>query len=122
MPQPQNSPRGSFGKKKITIGDSNLQANSTGIYLSAGLALSGKTAMATQNSTGVIFPDQIQINAARYINANSTAFIVTAEATLPTTDNGAAFTIISNSTGVAIAVNSTGTTWKYLNVTSVQPT
>lgn len=41
---------------------------------------------------------------------------------LPTHDGGAAFTVISNSTGVALAVNATGTTWLYLNTTSVQPT
>ena len=59
----------------------------------------------------------------RQLTANSTGFVVgTTESAIPTTDDGAAFTIISNSTGVAMAINSTGTTWKYLNVTSVQPT
>lgn len=41
---------------------------------------------------------------------------------IPSNDAGAALQLISNSTGVALAVNTTGTTWKYLNVTSVQPT
>lgn len=40
----------------------------------------------------------------------------------PTADRGVAFTLISNSTGVAMCVNTTGTTWKYLNVTAIQPT
>lgn len=43
-------------------------------------------------------------------------------ATLPSTDKGISIQFISNSTGVALAVNTTGTTWKYLNVTSIQPT
>lgn len=58
----------------------------------------------------------------RTITANTTGFIMTAESTAPSTDEGAAITLVSNSTGVAVMVNSTGTTWKYLNVTSVQPT
>lgn len=40
----------------------------------------------------------------------------------PSTDQGATFTVGSNSTGVFMALNSTGTTWKYLSLTSVQPT
>jgi len=35
---------------------------------------------------------------------------------------GAALGIVSNSTGVALVVNVTGTTWKYLNTTAIQPT
>jgi len=37
-------------------------------------------------------------------------------------DAGIAFGPVSNSNGVAIAINTTGTTWKYLNVTSAFPT
>lgn len=35
---------------------------------------------------------------------------------------GATIRMLTNSTGHALIVNSTGTTWKYLNVTSKQPT
>ena len=37
-------------------------------------------------------------------------------------DNGKLIGVISNSTGVALFINTTGTTHKYLNVTSAQPT
>jgi len=40
----------------------------------------------------------------------------------PSTDKGIAIQFISNSTGVALAINTTGTTWKYLSATSIQPT
>jgi hypothetical protein len=40
----------------------------------------------------------------------------------PSSARGAAIGIVSNSTGVALAINVTGTTWKYLNVTTLQPT
>ena len=112
MTHPQNSPRGLHSKKKYEVGAEGViftDYHATNALLDA-------------NSTGLLIPAQIRIGGARYINANSTGFVVTAEAAIPTTDEGAAFTIISNSTGVAMAVNSTGTTWKYLNVTSVQPT
>ena len=126
---PQNAPRGLFQKERIDLAgsgstDAQLSADSSGnLKLNVGLMLSGKTSNAiTQNSTGHVFAAQIRVANKRYINANSTGFIVTEEAALPTTDNGVAFTMISNSTGVAMCVNSTGTTWKYLNTTSVQPT
>lgn len=101
MARAQNSPRGLFAKNRIDIGASNLTANSTGVLFSAGVRISG----------------------ARYITADSTGFVVTAESSLPgNVDGGNQFTLISNSTGVALAVNTSGTTWKYLNVTSIQPT
>lgn len=40
----------------------------------------------------------------------------------PSSARGAALGIVSNSTGVALVVNVTGTTWKYLNTTAIQPT
>jgi len=121
MPQPQNSPRGSFGKKKIVIGSQSITYDSTGIVLEAGVKISD-TLYLTSDSTAIVSSGGFKVSDARYLTANSTAFIGTAEAAIPTTDNGAAFTLVSNSTGVALAVNTTGTTWKYLNVTSTQPT
>ena len=41
---------------------------------------------------------------------------------LPTSSTENAFRFIKNSTGVrALAINTTGTTWKYFNLTSVIP-
>lgn len=100
MAHPQSSPRGLFAKQRIDVGSQQITTDSTGLVLNNGIKLSN----------------------ARHLTANSTAYIGTGEAAIPTTDNGIAFTFVSNSTGVAIVVNSTGTTWKFLNVTSVQPT
>jgi hypothetical protein len=101
MAHSQSSPRGLWAKDRIDIGANQLTADSTALLLSAG----------------------IQISGARYITADSTGFVLTSEAALPgDVDGGVQFTMISNSTGVAMAINSTGTTWKYLNVTDAQPT
>lgn len=59
----------------------------------------------------------------RTIQANSTGFIFQAQAAKPTTRTAAKVTLLTNSTGQnAVLVNTTGTTWKYLSVTSVLPT
>jgi hypothetical protein len=101
MAHSQSSPFGLWAKNRIDIGANQLTGNSTALLLNAG----------------------IQISGARYITADSTGFILTSEAALPgSVDGGVQFTMISNSTGVAMAVNTTGTTWKYLNTTSAQPT
>jgi hypothetical protein len=101
MAHPQSSPRGLWTKNRIDIGSNQLTGDSTALVLNAG----------------------VKVSNARYITADSTGFILTAEASLPgSVDGGNQFTLISNSTGVALAVNSTGTTWKYLNVTTDQPT
>ena len=97
----QSSPRGLWAKNRIDIGSNELTGDSTALVLSAG----------------------VKISDARYITADTTGFVLTAESALPgNVDGGIQFTAISNSTGVALAVNSTGTTWKYLNVTTAQPT
>lgn len=101
MARSQGTPRGRMVKGAFAIGSYGLTTNSTGIVFSGGVKLSSAQGL-SGNSTGIIFNNP--------------------EAALPETDNGAAITLISNSTGVALAVNSTGTTWKYLNVTSIQPT
>jgi hypothetical protein len=101
MAHPQSSPRGLWAKNRIDIGANQLTGDSTALVLNQGLKVSN----------------------ARYITADSTGFVLTAESALPgSVDGGVQFTMISNSTGVAMAVNSTGTTWKYLNVTTDQPT
>jgi len=79
--------------------------------------------MAHPQSTprGMVAHKRVDIGT-RKMTGNSTAYILDSESSLPSTDQGVAFTMISNSTGVAMAVNTTGTTWKYLSVTSVQAT
>lgn len=101
MAHPQSSGRGYVAHERVDVGTQQLTDDATNLALSSGISLSGLQGL-DGNSTAII-------------HANP-------ESAIPTTDNGAAWTVISNSTGVALAVNTTGTTWKYLNVTSVQPT
>lgn len=99
-----------------------ITQNSTGLKVPDGLYLSGQTSEpATQNSTGFLFPDQIRVGGQRYVGGNTTAYLFTTETGLPTSDGGNfKWTFVVNSTGVAgIAVNTTGTTWKYCRVTSL---
>lgn len=102
MAHPQSSFRGLWAKKRIDIGANELTANSTALILSAGIKVSNAQTM-TGNSTGLVFGDP-------------------ASALPGAVDNGVLIGVLSNSTGVALFVNSTGTTHKYLNVTSAQPT
>lgn len=102
MAHPQNSPRGLFAKNSVAVGAATLTADSTG-----NLVLSGG----------------IKLNNVQTVKSNSTGALVIGAplAALPSTDQGIAWGVLSNSTGVGIVVNSTGTTWKYLLTTSVQP-
>lgn len=120
MAHPQSSPRGLFAKQRIDVGAQQLTTNASGLVLNNGVKVG--SAQLTSDTTSLVLAGGVKISDARYITANSTAYIFTAEAALPTTDNGIAMSFVSNSTGVAVVVNSTGTTWKYLNVTTVQPT
>ena len=101
MSHPQSSARGHIAAGKLSFGDVELVDGGTDMQLTTGIDLN---------------------SGARYIRANSTAYLFEAETAIPTTDNGVAITLVSNSTGVALLINSTGTTWKYLLTTSVQPT
>ena len=83
-----------------------ITQNSTALLLAAGLALSGEsTDIITQDSTAVIIPAAIRITAA--------------SAVLSGRKSPGTLMMVGNSTGNMLAVNTTGTTWKYLNVTSV---
>jgi len=97
---PQNSPRGLFAKAGgIDIDDQSVTANSTGITLEAGLALSGK---------------------AKYFTANSTATLIVPTVTAkPAARVVGGLCFVRNSTGKMFAYHSTGTTWAYLSKTSV---
>ena len=102
MAHPQSSPRGLFAKNRIDVGSQQITQNSTALILSGGIKISNAQTF-TGNSTGLVAG-----NAASALPGN--------------VDNGILFGILSNSTGVALFVNSTGTDHKYLNVTSIQPT
>jgi hypothetical protein len=102
MAHPQSSPRGLWAKNRIDIGANQLTGNSTALVLSAGIKVSNAQTL-TGNTTGVVFGDP-------------------ASALPGSVDNGVLIGVLSNSTGVALFINSTGTTHKYLNVTAAQPT
>jgi len=102
MAHPQSSPRGLFAKNRIDIGSNQITGDSSGILLNAGLKISNAQLL-TADSTGIVHGNAVSA--------------------LPgSVDGGIQWTLVSNSTGVAFAVNTTGTTWKYLNVTTLQPT
>ena len=135
MARPQNSPRGNFGKWRAEIGAADglyfndysssnalIDANSTGLKVYGSIYLSAKTTNPmTQNSTGFVFPAQIQVGGSKYISANSTGYLFTSAAGAPSADGGNyKWTFVVNSTGIgSIAINTTGTTWKYVRVTGV---
>lgn len=98
-----------------------ITQNSTAVTIPDGLYLSAQsTNPTTQNSTGVLFAGQVRVGGQRYVGGNTTGYLFTTEAGLPATDGGNyKWTFVVNSTGVAgIAVNTTGTTWKYVRMTS----
>jgi len=97
MAHPQNSPRGLFAKARIDIGSQQL----------------------TYNSTGLLFSGQIRLNGQKYIGSNTTGYALTSVATIPSTDGGnfKIAMIVSAAGTAALAVNTTGTTWKYLRTT-----
>jgi hypothetical protein len=109
MAHPQSSPFGLWAKQRINVTTLGVGASlvtitgdSSGILLSGGIKVSNKQLL-TGDSTGIIHGN--------------------APSALPgSVDGGNQWTLISNSTGVALAVNTSGTTWKYLNVTTLQPT
>jgi len=102
MARAQNSAKGFFQKDRIDVGSNTITYNSTALVLDAGLKVSNAQTI-TANSTGLVFGNPAS--------------------TLPgSVDNGVLIGLISNTTGVALFINSTGTTHVYLNVTSIQPT
>jgi hypothetical protein len=102
MAHPQSSPRGLWAKNRIDIGSNQLTGNSTAVVFNQGIKISNGQTL-TGNSTGLVFGD--------------------AASSLPgNVDNGILIGVLSNSTGVALFINSTGTAHKYLNTTDAQPT
>ena len=98
MAHPQNSPRGLWAKNRLDIGDNEITHDATGIVLSAGIKISNKQS----------------------VTANSTGFIFSTVAAKPAARSSAKWAFFRNSTGVNnLAINVTGTTWKYVSVTSI---
>ena len=98
-----------------------ITQNSTAVTIPDGIYLSGKsTNPTTQNATGVLFAGQVRVGGTNYFGANTTGYLYTPETGLPATDGGNyKWAYVVNSTGVGgIAVNTTGTTWKYARMTS----
>jgi hypothetical protein len=134
MARAQNSAKGRFTKKSMVVptggglifgaygsGASNLLAgNSTGLTVAGGVRLSGQAnATLTGNSTGLIVAGGVKVANQKTVSANSTGWIFTAAATKPATRSAAKIAFLTNSTGKnTIMVNTTGTTWKYLYLTS----
>lgn len=104
-----------------------LTQDSTGLIAAQALTLSGKsTAFLTQDATSLILAGDLKINNVLNINGDSTGILlVSGNDTAGLAGNIAAgnIQIGTNSTGATfIAVRTTGTTWKYLNVTTALPT
>lgn len=75
------------------------------------------------NSSGVTIDGKLKLNGQKHISANSTGFVFDVAAAKPTTRSAAKWAFYTNSTGVnGILINTTGTTWKWANVTTVAPT
>jgi len=147
---PQSSPRIFWAVTKLSVNGQDVTANSTAIQLEGGLALSGvstsqitqdttgvilagslrvsakSTSQITQDTTGIILAGPLQLNAALRLAGNSTGIVTVSDTdTAGLAGNIAAgnIQIGANSTGATfIAVRTTGTTWKFLNVTTVLPT
>lgn len=96
-----------------------ITGNSTGIVLVGGIKISNKAnAVITGNATGIVLNAAVKVSNQKYISANSTGFIFTTSAAKPSTRSSSKIVFITNSTGKnTIAVNTTGTTWKYLYLT-----
>lgn len=98
-----------------------ITQTSTYLKLPTGLSLSAKTDYITQNSTAVKLPTGLALSGQSvYFTANSTAtMIIPTVSAKPAVRIVGGLVFVSNSTGKMLAYHSTGTTWAYLNKTSV---
>jgi hypothetical protein len=132
---PQTTPRGLWAGAYVVSSDGMffspystttalVDSNSTALLVAGGVRVSGQAnAMLTGNSTGLLVAGQVRVSGQKYVGANSTGFIFTAAAAKPSTRSAAKWAFITNSTGVnGISICTTGTTWKFVNVTTVLPT
>lgn len=106
MARPQTTNRGARAAERIDIKANQLTNNASGLRLNLGLALSGEgTDYITQNSTSVNFPSGVRFHL---------------ETAAPSGRQypGTVY-MVGNSTGNLLAINTTGTTWAYIQTTSV---
>lgn len=129
MATAQGSPRGLLYKNGIKLvnstGSVQMTPNASGLVLDGGIRISDKAGgQVSANTTALILPGQVRLGATKHIGGNSTGYLFTAVAAKPSTRTaGYNWTMITNSTGVSgIAIRTTGTTWKFVNLTSVLPT
>jgi hypothetical protein len=125
MAHPQGTNRGYIAKQRIDVGKAQSTYDSTGnVKFNAGLALSGGSDVITQDSTGnVAITDGIKISGqTSAVTQSANGLIIPVVTSAPTgrVHNGT-IAVLQNSTGQAVMLNTTGTTWKYLNVTDAQP-
>ena len=117
----------SSGNWKFPVGisasgaTSYITQNSTAVKVPVGLALSGRTETITQSASAVVLPTGLSLSGKSPVfTANSTSTLVFPTVTaIPTTRSVGGMVFVSNSTGKMLAYHSTGTTWKYLAMTSV---
>lgn len=94
MARPQNSPKGLFYKAKAQVEQLTVSSTTSFVAVTASGAISGATLAITGTTE---LPAQVTLDS---VNVRT----------------------ISNSTGVALQINTTGSTWAYFSTTSVQPT
>ena len=111
MARAQNSAKGRFQKNAVVL------PTSMGLVFNA---YSESSNLITGDSTGVVVAGAVKVSDKKYVSANSTGFIFSTAATKPAARSSSKWAFIRNSTGVnSIAINTTGTTWKYVTMTSV---
>lgn len=121
---PQNSPRGLFQKKNVTIGTVTLEESSSLLAINKGLTVTGDVGATTVTASGAISGSTLTATAASVtigslaITANSTCFKLTTRTALPNTRQLGGVCFVSNSTIKALAFHSTGTTWVYVDGTT----
>ena len=104
MPSIITTPRRHTAHRRITISDGT-----------------GNDTVITNDSDGLSLDGALTLSDDKYINANSTGFFFEFATSVPSTRSDAKFLQITDSTGTAFVINQTGTTWVYLNTTSVRP-
>ena len=125
MAHPQNSPRGLFAKQAILVEE--------GVGILFGDYDTGSSALLTASASGLEVAGSVKISGQTLatisgdarglsLSGSSILFSAPSDAIPSGVDRAATLWMVSNSTGFAVTVNTTGTTWKYLNTTDAQPT
>ena len=126
MGHPQNSPRGLFQKEAIAFSvapsTARMTGNSSGQVVFAG-GVKVTTQVVTGNSTALFIAGGLALSgrSTNPLTQNAGGFLLGLTAA-PSGDGVGAIVSGANTTGHYVKINSTGTTWKFLNVTVVQPT